>query len=122
MGSLSISAPEIARSNADALSEAVDALASARDPAAFLAALETTHRVWLRLNTMAKLRGWTVPERRHADFALATSGRGGRGVTDAEVEALIRVGREVAQALGGQAAPWRCARRPAASPRRRTPS
>lgn len=117
MGSLFDPAQDNAQRSATALNEAADALAAARDPAAFLAALETNHRVWLRLHRLAGQHGWTVPERRHTEFALATSGRGGRAVTDAQVEALIRVDREAALAIEEaaprhalaieEAAPWR---------------
>lgn len=100
MGSLFNPAWDLARHDVTALNDAADALAAAHDPAAFLAALASNHRVWLRLHRLAGPRGWTPSERRHAEFALATSARGAGAVTDADIEALIRVDREVALAMG----------------------
>ncbi len=100
MGSLFNPAWDLARRDAAALNHAADALATAHDPATFLAALATNHRVWLRLHRLAALRGWTRSERRHAEFALATSARGAGSVSDADIEALIRVDREIALTIG----------------------
>jgi hypothetical protein len=88
-----------AESSAAALREAADELSRARSPAAFLAALETNYRVWTALDHLSRHRNWAVPGRGLADFALATAGQRGKAVTDEHVEALIRVNREVSQAL-----------------------
>lgn len=101
MGTQTIPALNLAESSAVALSEAADELSSARSPAAFLAALDTNYRVWTALEHISRHRGWAVPERRLATFAVTTSGRGGKAVTDAHIEALIRVNREVSLALAG---------------------
>lgn len=101
MGTLTIPALNLAESSAVALTEAADELAAATSPAAFLAALDSNHRVWTALEHISRHRGWKIPERRLALFALNTSARGGRRVTDAHIEALIRVDREVSHALAG---------------------
>lgn len=101
MGTLTIPALNLAESSAVALTDAADELSAATSPAAFLAALDTNHRVWTAVEHISRLRGWTIPERRIAQFALKTSARGSRRVSDAHIESLIRVDREVSLALAG---------------------
>ena len=95
MGTQTNSARTLAESSAAALSEAADELSSACSPAAFQAALETNYRVW---SVLDRHRGLAVPGHL-TSFALNTAGQRGKGVPDAHVEALIRVNREVSQAL-----------------------
>lgn len=102
MGTQTFPAVNIAENSAVALSEAADALSCARSPAAFLAALEINYRVWTTLEHLSRQWGWAIPERRLTSFALTTAGQRGKPVSDAHVEALIRVNREVSQALAGE--------------------
>lgn len=97
MGSLSASMGPAARTLAASLAEAAEALAGARDPDAFRTALDATHHAWRRVDLLARTAGWAFASR-HTQFALAATARG-RAITDAEVEALIRIGREAAAAL-----------------------
>lgn len=105
MGTQTIPALNLAASSAAALNDAADQLSRAHSPAAFLAALDVNYRVWTALDHLSRRQGWAVPERRLARFALTTAGRRGKAVTDAHVEALISLNREVSQALAGEFGP-----------------
>lgn len=101
MGTPTMPTLNLAQRSAVALVEAADELSAASSTAAFLAALDTNHRVWTVLERIARLREWTAPDRRQTQFALKTSTYRTRPVSDADVEALIRVDREVSLALAG---------------------
>ncbi len=91
----------LAESGALALAEAAADLDSADDAEKFLSALERNHKVWLTIKDVAERENWTVPNPRMADYALATAGTMGRGVTDEELHALIAINREVSAHLAG---------------------
>lgn len=82
-----------------ALMEAADGLDRAHDVAAFLDALEDSHVLWLAVQQVGARNGWAVPSPRDAEFVILCSSRLGRGVTDADVEALVTINRRVAQEL-----------------------
>jgi hypothetical protein len=81
------------------LVEAAILLETADDTDAFLTALDTNHRVWLSLVDVALRNGWDIPDRRLAEFVMATSCKCGCGVADEEVEALIEIGHRTAGQL-----------------------
>lgn len=94
----------IEESSAIALTEAADDLANARDTGAFLAALETNHRLWLILAEVARRHGWNALDRRLAEFVAATTAKAGRGLPDEHLETLIGINREVSAKLTRNAA------------------
>lgn len=81
-----------------ALTEAADGIEEARDMAAFLDALDINHRLWLAMREVGP------PEARDTEFAIARSSRLGRGVNDAEVEALVAINRRLAEELAANGA------------------
>lgn len=89
-------------SGAVALAESADHLDRACDTYAFLAALDNNHRLWLALAEIADRQGWQSPDRRLADYVMATSCKAGRAVRDDHVQSLIDINRKVsADLLGG---------------------
>jgi len=88
---------------AAALMETADSIDAARDTAAFVTALDGNHRLWLAMREVGMADGWTVPSSRDSEFAILRSSSLGRGVTDANVEALVAVNRRVAEKMAGNA-------------------
>lgn len=84
---------------AAALMEAADDIEEAHAAAAFMDALDSNHRLWLAVRELGVIDGWILPPRRDADFAIQRSSRLGRGVTDAEVAALVAINRRMADHL-----------------------
>jgi hypothetical protein len=98
----------LAESGALALAEAAADLDGADDAEKFLSALERNHKVWLTIREVAARENWAVPDPRQADYALATAGTMGRGVTDEELHTLVDITRQVsAQLAGGDIEPIR---------------
>ncbi len=91
----------LAESCAVALHLAAEELAAAADHMTFLAALDSNHRLWLSLAQIAQGSGWSVPDRRLADFVTATAHKAGRKTGDDQIETLIAINREVAGHLAG---------------------
>lgn len=84
-----------------ALAEAASELDRADDPVRFLQALERNRKVWQSLRDVAERENWHIPNRRIADYALATARKMGRGVNDDHVNALIDINRRVSAELAG---------------------
>jgi len=82
-----------------ALMEAADGLEEARDVAAFLDALENSRHLWLAVREACAKSGWAVPSPSDAEFIVHCSSRLGRGVTDADIDAMVAIKRRVAREL-----------------------
>lgn len=91
----------LAESGALALDNAAAQLDNAGNAASFLKALERNRVVWLTVQAMAMRQNWQVPDRRLAEYALATTRRMGLGVNDDHVHALIDINRQVSAELAG---------------------
>ena len=96
MAHLPISRLSLAETGALALSEAALDLDRADDTATFLKALERNQRVWRTLAHIAASRAWQLPSERQVAYALATDDK---GASDARINALIDINREVSQFL-----------------------
>lgn len=100
MGSVSIPVRlTLPESSAVALTKAADEMADASDSQHFLAALNANHRLWLTLSEISAAKGWTVLDRRIADFVIATTHKAGRRTGDDQIETLIAINREMAAHL-----------------------
>ncbi len=82
-----------------ALMEAAEVIEAAHDAAAFLTALDGNHRLWLAVGEAVGTNGWTEPSRRDIEFAIDRSSTLGRGVKDADVEAMVAINRRMAEQL-----------------------
>lgn len=89
-----------AESGALALADAAAQLDCADDPGKFLNALERNRKVWQTIKHLAERHDWDVPTRL-ADYALATTGKMGRGVADEQLHTLIDINRQVSAELAG---------------------
>ncbi|MBF0393120.1 MAG: hypothetical protein HQL38_10600 [Alphaproteobacteria bacterium] len=91
--------PHEAKLMADRLTSSLDAvtdlLAAARDAEAFVAAIEANGVVWREILELAPVLGWRVPDEM-ARFSLSMAARAGRGISDHEVETLMRLNRALA--------------------------
>jgi len=83
-----------------ALMEAADGIEAAHDTAAFQAALDSNHRLWLAMRALGERDGGAVPSFRDSEFSILESSRLGVGVTDATIETLVAINRRMANALG----------------------
>lgn len=90
-----------AESGALALAEAAAQLDGADEPGKFLRALERNRKVWQTIRDVAERHNWNVPNRRLAEYALATAGKMGRGVADEQLTTLIDINRRVSHELAG---------------------
>lgn len=79
-----------------ALMESAETIEAAHDAAAFLAALSGNHRLWLAIRGIALKNDWSAPSLRNIEFAISRSSGLGRAVTDADVETLVAINRQVA--------------------------
>lgn len=82
-----------------ALMEAADGIEAARDEAAFMDALDGNHRLWLAVRDFGATAGWAEPSSRDAEFVISHSSGLGRGINDADVDAIIVINRHVAGKL-----------------------
>ncbi len=102
MGSVSIPVRlTLPESSAVALTKAADDMADASDSQRFLAALDGNHRLWHSLSRIAAAKGWSMPDRRVAEFVMTTTHKAGRRTGDDQIEALIAINREIAAQLAG---------------------
>jgi len=91
----------LAESCAVALHLAAQELSAAANHVTFLAALDSNHRLWMSLVEIAQESEWGTPDRRLADFVVATSHKAGRKTGDDLIETLITINREMAARLAG---------------------
>lgn len=91
----------LAERGALALADAATELDKADDTAKFVLAMERNRRVWQTLREVAVRHHWQVPNRRQADYALATTRTMGHGITDHHVHALIDMNRRISAQLAG---------------------
>lgn len=102
MGSVSIPVRlTLPESSAVALTKAADDMADASDSHRFVTALSGNHRLWRALSEISAAKGWTIPDRRIADFVVSTTHKAGRRTGDDQIETLIAINREVAAQLAG---------------------
>ena len=93
--------PTLAEICAAAMVEAADAIEAACDAATFLAALGYNHRLWLAVRGLADQQDWPLPSPRDVHFAIRRSARLGRGLADADIEALVAINHHAAEELAG---------------------
>lgn len=91
----------LAEGGALALADAAARLDSAADAETFLQALEHNRQVWKAIKEVAARQNWPEPHPRVADYALATAGKMGLGLSDDDVHALIDINRRVSARLAG---------------------
>lgn len=84
-----------------ALADAAAHLDAATDADAFLRALDHNRQVWQAIKDIAERRNWLVPHPRVADYALATTAKMGRGLSDDHIHTLIDINRQVSAQLAG---------------------
>lgn len=89
----------LAESGALALADAAADLDHADDAEKFITALEHNRRVWQAIRDIAERHEWQVPDRELAEYALKTTLRDGRAVSDERVLALIDINRRVSAEL-----------------------